>query len=273
MKKETKYYEKPIKQKKRNLYQHRSFLFMMLLGFIALGLIVGGLCRAYFIPYVLNRLSVIGINNILNTNEENYEYEVVTEELDWNLILVNKWNYIPDDYEVELMELTNGQLIDKRIYPALQSMFDSARSEGIYPIVASGYRTTEKQQSLLDEKIAEYLSKGYTEEEAKNKAEIWVAIPGTSEHQLGLGVDINADGVHSMGNEVYKWLKENSYKFGFINRYPEDKTEITGIINEPWHYRYVGIEAASEIHKNGICLEEYINSQFEGNETERVQNE
>ena len=180
------------------------------------------------------------------------------EEEDWQLILVNKWNPMPEDYQVELTELSNGQSVDERIYPALQKMFDTARSEGIYPTVASGYRTAEKQQDLMEEKIAEYQAEGLTAREAKRKAKEWVAVPGTSEHQLGLGVDINADGVHSRGKEVYEWLDRNGYKYGFIRRYPQDKTEITGIINEPWHYRYVGTTAAEEIHRQGVCLEEYL---------------
>ena len=183
--------------------------------------------------------------------------EEIAEE-EWCLILVNKEHCIPDDYEVELVELSNGQCVDRRIYPALQEMFDTARSEGIYPVVASGYRTAKKQQSLMDEKIAAYLVEGYSLQEAKEKAEIWVAAVGTSEHQLGISVDINADGVHSVGSEVYDWLDENSYRFGFIKRYPEDKIEITGIRNEPWHYRYVGKAAAAEIYRSGVCLEEYL---------------
>ncbi|MBD5451229.1 MAG: M15 family metallopeptidase [Lachnospiraceae bacterium] len=183
--------------------------------------------------------------------------EEIAEE-EWCLILVNKEHGIPDDYEVELVELSNGQCVDRRIYPALQEMFDTARSEGIYPVVASGYRTAKKQQSLMDEKIAAYLVEGYSLQEAKEKAEIWVAAVGTSEHQLGISVDINADGVHSVGSEVYDWLDENSYRFGFIKRYPEDKIEITGIRNEPWHYRYVGKAAAAEIYRSGVCLEEYL---------------
>ncbi len=192
-------------------------------------------------------------------NEENKLNKTDAEETAWCLILVNKWNRIPDGYEVELTEITDGQCIDKRIYPALREMFDAARSDNIYPVVASGYRTTQKQQNLMDEKIAEYQAEGYAFEEAATKAEEWVAIPGTSEHQLGLGVDINADGIHSTGKEVYEWLSQNSYKFGFIRRYPAHKTDITGVINEPWHYRYVGIEAAADIYNQDICLEEYLN--------------
>lgn len=124
--------------------------------------------------------------------------------------------------------------------------------------VADGFRTWETQQRLLDEKIDFYKNEGYSLEEAEEKAKQWVALPGTSEHQLGLAVDINADTSKSTRDEVYVWLGENAYKFGFINRYPEDKTEITGTIYEPWHYRYVGKEAAQEIYSQGICLEEYI---------------
>lgn len=183
----------------------------------------------------------------------------IADETAWYLILVNKWNCIPDNYEVDLTELANGQLVDTQIYPALQEMLDAARSDNVYPIVVSGYRTAEKQQSLMSDKIADYKAEGYTDAVAVIKAEAWVAVPGTSEHQLGIAVDINADGIHSTGEEVYKWLSQNSYKFGFIHRYPADKTEITGVINEPWHYRYVGADAATEIYNQGICLEEYLN--------------
>lgn len=178
----------------------------------------------------------------------------------WHLILVNRWNPIPDEYEVELTELANGQQVDKRIYPALQDMFDAARSDGAYPVVVSGYRTADTQQRLLDEKIAEYRAAGCSATEARTQAEAWVAIPGTSEHQIGIAVDINADGVRSAGYEVYAWLEQNAHKYGFICRYPPDKTEITGVIGEAWHYRYVGVEAATEIYNQGICLEEYLNS-------------
>ena len=86
----------------------------------------------------------------------------------------------------------------------------------------------------------------------------WVAAVGYSEHQTGLAVDINADGVHSAGYQVYEWLAGNAWKYGFILRYPSDKEEITGTAYEPWHYRYVGKEAAAEIHRQGVCLEEYL---------------
>lgn len=189
---------------------------------------------------------------------------IASDEYGWNLILVNRNHYVPEDYTVELTELSNGEQVDSRIYPDLQDMFDTARAEGLQLFVADGYRTQETQQGLLDEKIQAYKNEGFSDQEAEEKAKQWVALPGTSEHQLGLAVDINADISHSSRDEVYAWLADNGYKFGFINRYPEGKTEITGTIYEPWHYRYVGKEAAQEMYSQGICLEEYV---------ERLQNE
>ena len=174
------------------------------------------------------------------------------------LMLVNSTHALPEGYTVELTELSNGQSVATLIYPALQQMFDDARSQGIYPIVASGYRTPEKQQSLMDEKIQSLVEQGYSQESAQTEALKWVNQVGYSEHQSGLAVDINADGIHSAGYEVYDWLAQNAWQYGFILRYPEDKTDITGTGYEPWHYRYVGVEAAQAITQQGVCLEEYL---------------
>lgn len=177
---------------------------------------------------------------------------------EWNLVLVNKRNPIPSNWENQLTELSNGQYVDSRIYPALQQMFDDARAQGIYPVVGAGYRTEEKQQELMDEKIEAYKAEGKTDREAKKLAAQWVAKPGTSEHQLGIAVDINADTTLCTDEAVYNWLAQNAWNYGFILRYPSDKTDITGTIYEPWHYRYVGIEAAKSIQEQGVCLEEYL---------------
>lgn len=181
------------------------------------------------------------------------------EEEDWKLILVNRWNPIPENYEITFTELQNDHRVDSRIYPELQAMFDDARAQGILPMISSSYRTTEMQQQLMDEKIAEYQGQGYGCEDARALAEQWVAIPGTSEHQIGIAVDITtADWQRQDASIVWDWLNNNCYKYGFILRYPEDKTEITGVMGEPWHYRYVGKEAAREIYEMGVCLEEYL---------------
>ena len=185
----------------------------------------------------------------------------VSEE--WNLIVVNRWNELPEDYEVELTELSNGQMVDSRIYPYLQEMFDAARTEGVYPVVREGYRTAEEQQEILDDKIQSYINQGYSQVKAERTAKEWVALPGTSEHQLGIAVDINADKSKCSNEEVYAWLAENAYKYGFVLRYPPGKQKITGTSYEPWHYRYVGEEAAKEIYERGICLEEYFKQMIE----------
>ena len=189
---------------------------------------------------------------------DNITHHVASEDNGWNLILVNRDSYIPDDYQVELTELSNGKKVDSRIYPELQEMFNDARAQGYGLFVREGYRTQEEQQQLMDEKIEAYENEGKSKSEAKKLAEQWVAIPGTSEHQLGIAVDINADTTKSSSDDVYNWLAENAHTYGFIKRYPSNKTDITGVINEPWHYRYVGKEAASKIYSQGICLEEYI---------------
>ena len=182
----------------------------------------------------------------------------ITVSEEWNLIIVNRWNELPEDYSVELTELSNGQKVDSRIYPYLQEMFDAAREEGVYPVVREGYRTAEEQQEILEDRIQTYINQGYSRSRAERTAKEWVALPGTSEHQLGIAVDINADKSMCSNEEVYAWLAENAYKYGFILRYPPGKQEITGTSYEPWHYRYVGVEAAQEIYEQGICLEEYF---------------
>lgn len=177
------------------------------------------------------------------------------ENDDWNLTLVNKWNPIPNNWEIHLVEVEGGERVDKRIYEPLMGLLEAAKEEnlGELPKVVSGYRTQEKQQELLDEKIAQFKQQGYSEEQAFEQANMWVSVPGYSEHQLGFAVDING-----ATYDVYIWLQENSYKYGFIFRYPGNKTDITGAAEEVWHYRYVGVEAAAEIYEQGVCLEEYL---------------
>ncbi|MBR5429751.1 MAG: M15 family metallopeptidase [Firmicutes bacterium] len=187
-----------------------------------------------------------------------FAFDSGRQDEDWRLILVNDSHRLPRNYHVELTLLDNGEQVDERIYPDLQAMFDAARADGLQLFVAAGYRTREQQRELLRERTEAYREEGCSRSEARRLARQWVARPGTSEHQLGIAVDVNADLSVSTSDEVYAWLQENSYKYGFINRYPPDKTEITGIVNEPWHYRYVGCEAAAEITSQGLCLEEYL---------------
>ncbi len=198
------------------------------------------------------------IDSLSGSEDGAFSGSADAEDGGWQLLLVNRENPLPEGYQIELTELSNGEKVDSRIYPALQQMFDDMRADGIYPVVVSGYRTGQQQQEILDDKVESYRQQGYSDADALALAKDWVAIPGTSEHQTGLAVDINADGIHSAGYEVYGWLLDHADAYGFIKRYPEDKTELTGIANEPWHYRYVGKKAAAKITKKGLCLEEYL---------------
>lgn len=177
------------------------------------------------------------------------------EEAD-TLLLVNRWNPLPGGYVPDLVEVPGGEKVAKEAYAPLMEMLQQAEAEGLGPQVVSGWRTQEKQQSLYDNKIGEYLSQGYSQKDAVAAAEEWVAKPGTSEHQLGLAVDINGNSY-----DIYTWLQENSWRYGFIFRYPGDKQSLTGVAEEVWHYRYVGKKAAEIIHSQELCLEEYAEEQ------------
>ena len=198
--------------------------------------------------------------NKVKTNQDKSANSVVKDEL---LTLVNFENTIPKDWKVDLVQLNNGQSVDRRIYDDLIAMLQAAKSEGLNPLICSSYRTNEKQEQLYQNKVSEYLSQGYSKVEASDKAAFWVARPGTSEHQLGLAVDIvstkNQRLDRSQENTVeQQWLIQNSWKYGFVLRYPTNKNSITGVGYEPWHYRYVGKEHAKKINELGVCLEEYV---------------
>lgn len=205
-----------------------------------------------------NRDSFFDTNQVLQTLASSKE-----AENNGLLTLVNMSNKIPSDWTVDLVELRNNQAIDRRAYEGLQSMMDDARAEGLDPLICSSYRSQEKQEQLYTNKRNFYLDQGYSNDEATSLAAIWVAYPGTSEHQLGLTVDICSVSNQNLDDSqedtaTQQWLMANCYKYGFILRYPSDKSEITGISYEPWHYRYVGVDAATEIHEKGLCLEEYL---------------
>ena len=191
------------------------------------------------------------------TAQEPEEPAQESEDESWKLILVNADHPMPEGYSVTLKELRNDQWVDERIYPELQQMFDDARAEGVYPLINESYRSAERQQEILDSYIDTYLASGMEEEEARAEALKLVAVPGTSEHQLGLALDIISE-TDEDDTATWQWLNENCWRYGFILRYPEEKIQITGITYEPWHFRYVGVEAAQEITERGITLEEYL---------------
>ncbi len=192
------------------------------------------------------------------------EKQAAASEEEWSLLLVNKGHPLPEGFQVpEFTQLVNGHAIDKRAYPALQRMMDACRAAGLEPIICSSFRTWEKQEELFERKVQSCLSTAASREEAEEQAAFWVARPGTSEHQAGLAVDIVDKSYQSLddGQEetaVQRWLIRHCAEYGFILRYPTEKSELTGVGYEPWHYRYVGEEAAGEIMEQGLCLEEYL---------------
>ena len=171
----------------------------------------------------------------------------------WELRLANINNSI-GEYEPELEEIENGQMFDTRAADALREFMQAARDEGLSVFLSSAYRGYAEQQYLYNRKVAQV-----GEEQAKTI----VAPPGTSEHQTGLSADIT-DRYYEVKNsslentELYKWMSAHCQEYGFIVRYPKDKEDVTGIIYEPWHFRYVGVEAATYIMEHGLCLEEFI---------------
>ncbi|MCR5846828.1 MAG: M15 family metallopeptidase [Lachnospiraceae bacterium] len=180
---------------------------------------------------------------------------------DWKLILVNKDNPLEADIECELKKF-DGFEVDERIYDELKEMFSDAEKEGIYLNMASGYRNYNTQNYLYNKKVNYFKRLGFSKEEAEETASMKVTPPMTSEHQTGLAVDILSDDHYKMDAEFGEsdagiWLSEHSYEYGFILRYPEGCEEITKIQYEPWHFRYVGKDAAEFIYINNLTFEEF----------------
>ena len=185
------------------------------------------------------------------------------------IILVNPWNPVPEDYVLDLVKLssayaTEGNKIQSEMESALKEMMNACNNACPAVCVVSGYRSIEAQTRNFNNRVQSFIDQGYSQEQAYQKTAERIAVPGTSEHHLGLAVDIIDTREWSLEQSqedlpAQQWLMKNCWKYGFILRYPDDKIDITGIIYEPWHYRYVGKEVAQEIHELGdITLEEYI---------------
>lgn len=260
------------RQKKRLIYFLAGVLCILSLGMVIGTVYAGNLNRNNTEDEVTEGGKLLGEDPLrmaketdIEAEEDEEEEEVWEEDLpdDWNLILVNRTHPLPDDFEVELKSIGGGHKIDARAYDDYIDMVKAARKDGAYIYVTSSYRTMDKQISLHETKIEEGVMMNYSYAEAKERAAEVVAVPGTSEHQAGLALDFVSAEYRRLDEKQektkgFQWLKENCYDYGFILRYPNGKTEVTGIIYEPWHFRYVGKEAALEIKKSGQTLEEYL---------------
>ena len=188
---------------------------------------------------------------------------VISEEK-WNLLLVNRNYILPDDFTVKTSTVKGGgQSLDYRVVPYYNQMVTAAEADGISLIPVSGYRSVERQRTNFERKINLYMNQGYSKVEATLLASEIVLMPATSEHNAGLAMDFGTNGNYTLDEnfaktDAFRWLSENAADYGFILRYEEHTQDITKITYEPWHWRYVGVEAAKEIKASGVTLEEYL---------------
>lgn len=208
------------------------------------------------------------------TDEETAMIPFYVNREEVKYILVNDNNSLPQSYQPDLVETNNGQLVHREIKDSLEEMICDAKKEGFDLIICSAYRDYEKQASLMDESIQRYVKEGCDYTEAYWNARRYLEMVGKSEHHTGLAVDLVGIGHQTLDDEqAYTpesiWLNEHAHKYGFILRYPRNKEEITGILYESWHFRYVGEQAAAFMKQHDLCLEEFldlVNRQGEKNE-------
>ncbi|MCL2634065.1 MAG: M15 family metallopeptidase [Oscillospiraceae bacterium] len=180
---------------------------------------------------------------------------------EWALWLISANHPLPLDYVPQLVEISGSKhKIDIRVKGYADLLFEAAQRDGINLRVISGYRSVEDQEMYFLSVYRYMKSKGYSDETAFYKTIAEIAVPYTSEHNAGLAIDFNLIEEHFDQTPEFRWLAGNAWKYGFIMRYPADKTNTTGIIYEPWHFRFVGLYHAEQIYNSGLCLEEYIDA-------------
>lgn len=184
----------------------------------------------------------------------------ITDAEKWNLAIINTKYPLPDSYAPTLSNAISGSNIqlDSRVSERYAEMYAAAKLSGCVLTPYSGYHSYALQETNYNRKVNFYVNQGISAEEANQKASAQVLPAGCSEHNAGLAMDIVSASSDFINTKEYKWLCENAYNYGFILRYPEDKTAITGMNFEPWHWRYVGTQAAKEMKEKNQCLEEYL---------------
>lgn len=203
-----------------------------------------------------------------------------------NLMLLNNDYELPENFKWNLVYWSNGQpvdamylnssaydsvkAVDKAAYEPLKQMFNDAAKAGVPLQLVSAYRSIDLQDRLFTRSVNSYINQGYSKSDAIKKANYARTFTGTSEHNSGYGFDILQQGNFTLSESFentaqFKWLIENAENYGFILRYRKDKISQTGIMYEPWHFRYVGVEHAKRINELDMCLEEYISYLDSGN--------
>jgi len=268
--------EEQILRRKRQIRQRQKLIKIckMMLTVGAVGGLIVGILLTSLISMIKSHSTETAFNEQLQeqtakTKELQEKYQQTAQgqgelaaDADWNMILINGNVGLDESFKVKLKEVEEGYEADYRIVEAAKDMLKACRDEGLSPMVVSGYRDNAYQESIFNRTMGEWMNKGYSYMDAYNETLKSVQLPGYSEHATGLALDIvsatepDLDETQAETEEA-KWLMEHCAEYGFILRYPPEKSDITGIIYEPWHYRYVGTEVAQEIMSQGITLEEY----------------
>jgi D-alanyl-D-alanine carboxypeptidase len=188
--------------------------------------------------------------------------EILVDTSSWELLLVNDTHPLNPKFRVKLVEVQPGQSVDARIAKDLQDMMAAAENEGYQLHIYSSFRDLKRQQSLFNDCIKRLQEEGLDYQQSFYESKARLALPGTSEHQTGLAVDIAPKAYFYLdeergGQKEALWLAENCSRFGFVLRYPKDKENITGIRYEPEHFRYVGKTVAKFLTENDLVLEEF----------------
>lgn len=210
-------------------------------------------------------------NTSSNTSTNNHSHVSKNDtasfaKTNWYMLLTNGANPLPENYKFEeatVYSAGRNWIVDARCAEDMKAMIAAAKKDGVSLIICSAYRSYELQEKNFNAKVQSYINKGYSKEDAVAKTATIIAVPGTSEHHTGLAADIVTPSYQSLNSgfektEAFQWLYENCAEFGFVLRYPKDKVDVTKIIYEPWHYRYVGKEAAQIMMSEGICFEEFL---------------
>lgn len=178
----------------------------------------------------------------------------------WELTLVNLQYQLPEGYEPTLAAAVEGGSVqlDSRVAPFYAAMYAAARADGCILTPYSGYRSFARQKENFNRRVSSYVEQGLSETAAKEKTQTRILPPGCSEHNMGFAMDVVSASADFVETKEFTWLTEHAHEYGFILRYPENKTDITGVMYEPWHWRYVGEKAANEMRESGQCLEEYL---------------
>lgn len=255
---------------------------VLIVGFAA------GVILCFLLNMVINRIRIGGIDKkyekqITELTEKNEQLssqvqsstaekkgdakasseELSSEKDTWSLVLINEEHPLDTSYKPELAQIREGMFVDTRIETETTKMLEDAESEGLNMHIVSAYRDYETQREVFNTTMVDWISQGYSPLDAYEETKKSVAVPGTSEHASGLALDITSGEYGELDDrqadtEEAKWLAANCWKYGFILRYPPEKSDVTGIIFEPWHYRYIGKDVAKEIMENNLTLEEYL---------------